>query len=248
MSATRSSKATLAVLALLAACAGPRPSTPADAAVESPATWRTAPDHPGPELSATWWDAFDDPGLTRVVAIALAGNDDIKIAAAQVEELMGQAAFAHAQRLPQVNGGFIYERDRSINPAFGIPQDQTISEPLVTFAFDTDLFGRLRAADAQARANLLGSRAGQADVRLLVAATAARDWFTLRSLDARLTTLQQTLEARGQTLKLIRRRVSVGYAAQLDLAQAEAEYHSTEEQIPPTELAIRRTEDALSIL
>ena len=247
MSAPRS-KAVLAALALLGACAGPRPGVPPDAKVEPPAAWRTAPEHAGPELSATWWDAFGDPGLTRIVAAALADNDDVRIAAARVEELLGQADFAHAQRLPEVNGEVVYQRDRSINPAFGIPQIENVTEPVVTFSFDTDLFGRLRAADAAARANLLGTRAAQADVRLLVAATAARDWFTLRSLDVRLATLRQTLDARAQTLKLVRRRVSVGYAAQLDLQQAEAEYEATRQQIPATELAIRRTEDALSIL
>jgi outer membrane protein, multidrug efflux system len=247
MSARRN-KIALATLVVLVGCAGPRPKAPPDAKVEPPATWRTTPDHLGPELSATWWDAFDDPGLTRIVATALADNDDVKIAAARVEELMGQAAFARAQRMPEVDGAVVYQRDRSINPAFGIAQVGNATEPVVSFSFDADLFGRLRAADAAARANLLGTRAAQADVRLLVAATAARDWFTLRSLDSRLETLRQTLDAREQTLKLVRRRVSVGYAAQLDLAQAEAEYRATEQQIPATELAIRRTEDALSIL
>ncbi len=240
--------AALATLALLAGCAGPRSSLPPDAKIAPPAAWRTTSDHPGAELSATWWDAFSDPGLTRIVAAALADNDDVKIAAARVEELMGQAAFARAQRLPEIDGAVVYERDRSINPAYGIPQTGNATEPVVSFSFDADLFGRLRAADAATRANLLGTRAAQADVRLLVAATAARGWFTLRSLDARLETLQQTLAAREQTLKLVRRRVSVGYAAQLDLAQAEAEYRATEQQIPATELAIRRTEDALSVL
>ena len=247
MSAKQVSTA-LAVLALLAACAGPRPAAPLDAKIDPPATWRTTPDHLGSEFSTTWWEAFGDPGLTRIVAAALADNDDVRIAAARVEELMGQADFARAQRMPEVNGAVIYQRDRSINPAYGVPQVQNVTEPVVTFSFDTDLFGRLRAADAAARANLLGTRAAQADVRLLVAATAARDWFTLRSLDARLATLRQTLDAREQTLKLVRRRVSIGYAAQLDLQQAEAEYQATRQQIPATELAIRRTEDALSIL
>ena len=247
MSAPRN-RAALAALALLAACAGPRPAAPPEAKVTPPADWRTTPEHPGPELSATWWDSFGDPGLTRIVTAALADNDDVRIAAARVEELMGQARFARAQRLPEVDGEVVYQRDRSINPAFGRPQTENVTEPVVTFSFDADLFGRLRAADAAARANLLGSRAAQADVRLLVAATAARDWFTLRSLDARLATLRQTLDAREQTLRLVRRRVSVGYAAQLDLAQAEAEYRATEQQIPATELAIRRTEDGLSVL
>jgi NodT family efflux transporter outer membrane factor (OMF) lipoprotein len=241
-------KAALAALALLAGCAGPRPAVPPDTQVVPPAAWRTASARPGTEPSATWWDAFGDPGLTRIVAAALADNDDVRIATARVEELMGQAAFARAQRLPELDGTVVYQRDRSINPARGLPQVENVTEPVLAFSFDADLFGRLRAADAAARANLLGTRAAQADVRLLVAATAARDWFTLRSLDERLATLRQTLDARAQTLKLVRRRVSVGYAAQLDLAQAEAEYRATEQQIPATELAIRRTEDALSVL
>ena len=247
MSASRS-KAALAALALLAGCAGPRPAVPPDTKVVPPAAWRTSPDHPGAEPSATWWDAFGDPGLTRIVTAALANNDDVRIAAARVEELMGQAEFARAQRLPELDGTVVYQRDRSINPARGLPQVENVTEPVLAFSFDADLFGRLRAAAAAPRANLLGTRAAQADIRLLVAATAARDWFTLRSLDARLETLRQTLDARAQTLRLVRRRVSVGYASQLDLAQAEAEYRAAEQQIPATELAIRRTEDALSIL
>jgi NodT family efflux transporter outer membrane factor (OMF) lipoprotein len=238
----------LAALVLLAACAGPRPPAPTESNVNPPAAWRDAEGRVGPELSATWWDAFGDPGLTRVVAAALADNDDVKIAAARVQELMGEAALAHAQRLPEVDGQVTYQRDRSINPAFGMPQVENVSEPVVAFSFDTDLFGRLRLGDAAARADLLASRAAQADVRLLVAASAARTWFTLRSLDDRLATLRQTLDARQHTMDLARRRVSMGYAAQLDLAQAEAEYHATEQQIPATVLAIRRTEDALSIL
>jgi NodT family efflux transporter outer membrane factor (OMF) lipoprotein len=200
------------------------------------------------DVSATWWEGFGDPGLTRIVATALANNDDIRIASARVEELIGQADLARAQQLPRVDGGVVLKRDRSINPAYGIPEVQTVSEPAITMSFDADLFGRLRAASAAARADLLATRAAQAQVQLLVAATAAREWFTLRSLDARLGTLKATLQAREQTLVLVRRRVAVGYAAQLDLAQAESEYRATEQQIPVTELAIRRTENALCLL
>jgi len=241
-------KASIAALSLLAACAGPRPVVPPDAKIVPPAAWRTDAPTSAPAVSADWWEAFGDPGLTRVVAAALANNDDIKIAAARVQEMMGQADFAHAQRMPEVDGAVGYQRDRHINPAYGIPQVENVTEPVVTFSFDADLFGRLRAAEGAARANLLATKAAQADVRLLVAASAARAWFTLRSLDARMATLRQTLDVREQTLRLVRRRVGVGYAAQLDLAQAEAEYQATEQQIPPTELAIRRTEDGLCIL
>lgn len=237
-----------ALLALLAGCAGPRPPVPPDAAVTPPLSWRTPVSQAAADVSATWWEGFGDPGLTRIVAAALANNDDIRIAAARVEEFVGQAELARAQQLPRVDGAMVYERQRSINPAFGVPVVQSIAEPAITASFDADLFGRLRAGSAAARANLLATRAAQADVQLLVVSTAAREWFTLRSLDARLATLKATLEARAQTLALVRRRVGVGYAAQLDLAQAESEYRATEQQIPGTELAIRRTENALCLL
>lgn len=239
---------TIVALTVLAGCAGPRPPVPPEARVTPPAEWRTSASQPDGELSATWWEGFDDPGLTRIVAEALANNDDINIAAQRVEELMAQADFAHAQQFPQVDGRIVLERDRSINPAFGIPQVQTATEPLLSFSFDTDLFGRLRSATAAARADLLGTQAAEASVKLLVASTAARDWFTLRSLDQRLAILKQTLIAREQTVELVRRRVAVGYAAQLDLAQADAEYQGTAQQIPATQLAIRRAEDALCVL
>jgi multidrug efflux system outer membrane protein len=237
-----------AALALLAGCAGPRPPVPSESKVEPPPAWLTPVSRATPAVNAAWWDDFEDAGLSRVVSAALAGNDDIRIAAARVQEVMGQADYVHAQRFPEVDGSVVYQRDRSINQAYGTPQVENVSEPGLTFSFDADLFGRLRDADDAERANLLATRAAQADIRLLVVATTARQWFTLRSLDARLTTLQQTLVARDQSLKLVRRRVEAGYAAQLDLAQAESEYRATEQQIPPTELAIRRTEDSLSIL
>jgi len=247
-SAVRSAPSALAVLALLAGCAGPRPAPPPDAAVTPPTAWRTPVGQAAAEVSATWWDDFGDPGLTRIVAAALANNDDIQIAAARVEEFLAQSELAHAQRFPRVDGAFVAERERSINPGFGFPETQTITEPAITMSFDTDLFGRLRAASAAARSSLLATRAAQADVQLLVAATAARQWFSLRALDARLATLKATLEARSQTLALVRRRVTVGYAAQLDLAQAESEYRATEQQIPATEQSIYRTENALCLL
>ena len=245
---SRSPLALLATVAVLAGCAGPRPPTPSDAAVTPPQAWRTPVSQAAADVSATWWEGFGDAGLTRIVAEALANNDDVKIAAARVEEFLGQAELARAQQLPRVDGAFVYERQRSVNPAFGVPEIQNIKEPAITASFDADLFGRLRAGSAAARANLLATRAAQADVQLLVVATAAREWFTLRSLDDRLATLKATLEARAQTLALVRRRVGVGYAAQLDLAQADAEYRATEQQIPGTELAIRRTENALCLL
>jgi NodT family efflux transporter outer membrane factor (OMF) lipoprotein len=73
-------------------------------------------------------------------------------------------------------------------------------------------------------------------------------YITLRSLDSRLIILRDTLAARSEELRVIRRRTDAGYGTQLELAQAEAAFHATEQLIPATALAITQEEDGLSLL
>jgi len=230
-----------------AGCAGPRAGIPPEASVQPPAEWRISTGMDG-ALSMSWWQAFGDPGLTAVVESALANNDDIRIAAARIEELAAAASLARSQRMPELTGNAAYQRDRTINPADGSLDVENATDIGVRFSYDADLFGRLRAAGAAARADLLATRAAHAGVRLRIAALAATEWFSLRSQDERIAILRQTVEVRERTLELVQRRVRTGYATQLDLAQAEAEYRSAQELIPEAELSLARTEDALSLL
>jgi outer membrane protein, multidrug efflux system len=235
-------------LALLAACAGPRPESPPEAAVTPPAVWRTAPEAPPAEVSATWWEAFDDPVLTGIVDTALVNNVDIALAVERVAEARGRFHLAQARTLPDVVGTAGGGRDRDINPGFGVPEYQNTYGGEISISYDLDLFGRLAAASDAARATLLSTEAAHDNVRLAVAATAASGYITLRALDARVAVLRATLATRAGSLKIIRRRAEAGYSSQLDLAQAEADYQAAAELIPVSELAIAHQEDGLSVL
>jgi NodT family efflux transporter outer membrane factor (OMF) lipoprotein len=155
---------------------------------------------------------------------------------------------AQAQRLPDVVGGATGGRERTVNPGFGVPEELSFGGALVDATWDLDLFGRLRNASRAARAGLLASQDVRDALRLAVASSAAEGYIDLRALDARLEVLRQTLQARAEGLRVIRRRADTGYTPQLDLRQAEAEYHDTQQLIPATELAIRRQQDGLSLL
>jgi len=235
-------------LLLLAACAGPRPEAPQQAAISAPQSWRTDPGAAPGEASAIWWQAFGDPVLADVIETALANNIDIALAASRVAEARGQFHLAQAQRRPNITGAAGGGRDREVNPAFGVPQEQTAGQAEVSIAYDLDLFGRLAGASDAARAAMLSSEAARDNVRLAVASSAASGYIALRALDARITVLRDTLAARADSLKIARRRAQVGYASQLDLAQAEADYYAAEQLIPTAQLAISRQEDGLSVL
>jgi multidrug efflux system outer membrane protein len=234
------------VATLLAACAGPRPDAPPEAAVVTPAAWRDGTTvHDG--ITAEWWQSFGDPVLSHVVERALANNIDIAIAAARVEEARAQFSAARGQSLPGVEAVVAARRERFLN-AFGQAASQTAELAQIQASYDLDLFGRLRNATEAARASLLATQAAQDNVTLAVASSAAAGYIGLRALDARLTVVRDTVAARSDSLRIAQRRSQQGYATRLELEQAVAEYHATAQLVPALELAITRQEDGLSVL
>jgi outer membrane protein, multidrug efflux system len=234
------------LVAMLAACAGPRPAAPPDATVVAPSTWRDG-NNAGAEITVAWWQGFGDPVLTHVVEAALANNVDIAIAAARVEEARAQFAGARGQSLPSVELLAGAKRERFLN-AFGQASNQTAERAEIDISYDLDLFGRLRNSTEAARASLVATQAARDNVTLAVASSAAAGYIGLRALDARLAVVRETLVARQGSLKVAQRRAQSGYATQLELEQAEAEFHSTEQLVPTLQLAITRQEDGLSVL
>lgn len=234
------------IAATLSGCgAGPRPELPSAAAVEAPSQWRDS--LPGMPIEERWWQAFGDPVLDALVERAIARNTNIALAAQRVVEARGQAVFAEAQRAPSIVAVAPALRERDVSP-LGIVQTQSAAQPQIIASYDLDLFGRLRSASDAARAQLLATQAGQENVRLAVISGTVQTYIGLRTLDRQLDVLRETLVARAEELRLARRQAEAGYTSALQLAQAEAEYRATEQLIPPTELAIRRQENALSIL
>lgn len=234
------------IAATLSGCgAGPRPELPSAAAVEAPAQWRDS--LPGMPIEERWWQAFGDPVLDALVTRAIAQNTNIALAAQRVAEARAQAALAEAQRAPTISAVVPGLRERDVSP-LGIVQTQSAAQPQIIASYDLDLFGRLRSASEAARAQLLATQAGQENVRLAVISGTVQTYIGLRALDRQLEILRVTLVARAEQLRLARRQAEAGYTSALQLTQAEAEYRATEQLIPPTELAIRRQENALSIL
>ena len=236
----------VALAAMLAACAGPRPDAPSAAMVVPPPGWRDGNSSVG-EQAAAWWRSFGDPVLGSVVEQALANNVDIAIAAARVEEARAQFDGARGQLLPSVELGVAGKRERYLN-AFGRAASQTAEQGQIGVSYDLDLFGRLRNTTDAARASLLATQAARDNVMLAVASSAAAGYIGLRALDARLAVVRDTVSAREESLRVAQRRARSGYATRLELEQSEAELRGTEQLIPVLELAIARQEDGLSVL
>src|SRR5256885_8167773 len=97
---------------LLAACSAVGPDY-ARPALDVPAGWRMGPAEASEISNAAWWDAFQDPALSRLVADAIAGSLDLRAAVARVDQARAQYGLARSALFPQLNADASGERLRA---------------------------------------------------------------------------------------------------------------------------------------
>ncbi|MBE0615285.1 MAG: efflux transporter outer membrane subunit [Burkholderiales bacterium] len=216
------------VVLLLGACAavGPDYRRPA---IELPGAYPdTAVETGGTEgVHAQWWTLYGDSRLDELVAGALEHNADLRVAVARIEEADANLREAGAAFLPEVGLSAAPNRSR-ISSRTATPIPSTV--PLVRndvrlslgTSFEIDFWGKLRRAIEATRALALSSRYAKEVVSLSVAGLTTQAYFSLRSLDAQISLMRVTLDARRQSLELVHSRVRGGIASDMESSQAEA--------------------------
>ncbi|HUQ74680.1 MAG TPA: efflux transporter outer membrane subunit [Burkholderiales bacterium] len=235
-------------LLLVAACGTPvRYERPA---VELPAAWKES----GPRYATDgrWWRVYDDGALDKLIDEARSGNADLAIAAARVDEARALLAEQESFFFPRVDAQASAARQRisqrNATSFPGIPNQFSQYRAGLNVSYEIDLFGRLRSGAAAARAELGASEASREAVRLALAAQVAKSYYGLRSFDQQVALTRQTLELRGEALRLQRKRFDAGVISDFELRQLEAEAAVVRAQLPPLENAREREEAALAVL
>jgi multidrug efflux system outer membrane protein len=216
----------LVLLALLAGCTtlGPDYERPA-AGLPSAYPVPVPAGESAKTLPAQWWTLYRDTTLEQLVDATRANNADVKLAAARVLEAEAVLREAGTFFYPEVVGGITGARSRvssqTVPPPVGGAVYRTQHGVTASTSFELDFWGRYARADEAARANLLGSRLSQDVVALTLAGTTAQAYFALRSLDAQLVVLDNTIRVRSDSLELARARANAGLASELDVHQAQ---------------------------
>jgi outer membrane protein, multidrug efflux system len=244
-----SSLSLLALLTLGGCLLGPNYERPA---IDTPPSFRFAESDAKDLVDTAWWEQFQDPALNELIATALADNKDVKIAAARVEQFLGQFVTTRSQLFPQVGAGFNAARERvpigtanlptNIGPVFN--QFQAV----LSASWEIDFFGKLRRQTEAARANLLATEEGRRATILTLVASVTSTYVNLLSLDRQLKIANMTAASRGESVDVFQKRFAGGQVSQMELAQSQSEYQTSLATIPQLELQIAQQEDALSIL
>ncbi len=172
-----------------------------------------------------WWTLYQDARLDALVAAAFRNNADLKVATARILESEAVLREADSNLLPPLNIGALGSDSRvsragAVAIPSGVPVVRRDYQLTTSTAFELDFWGRLRRGTEVARAQALGSRYARDTVSLTLAASVAQTLFAVRSADAQIALLKQSIATREESLMLTRRREKAGVAAEIDVNQA----------------------------
>jgi multidrug efflux system outer membrane protein len=204
------------------------------------------------QTAVTWWRGFNDPELNRLVELAVAANDDLRIATARVIEARALRTEAVLNALPIVQSGASYTNmlaSKDSEP--GNTRNQR-HLALFTAGFDAtwevDVFGGARRAIEAAAAGVAGTEEARRDVLVTLIAEVARNYFELRGAQGELQVARKNAENERQTLEFTEARRRAGRGTELDTARARAQWEAAEALLPPIEAAIKHALHRASVL
>ena len=194
----------------------------------------------------TWWELFGDSVLTDLIKTAVQENNDVKIAAARVDEFMGLYGVNHSDYYPKFDVG-ASGRVGELNADGQKFRADRFTLDLSAF-WEVDIWGKIRRANEAALADLLGAEEVRRGVILTITSQIAIAYFDLLSLDSQLEIAKRTVDSRAKSLDLFQQRLERGDISQLEISQLESEYWFAKSQIPFLEKSIVQLENAISVL
>ncbi len=236
-------------LTVLAACAEVPPRPPADTAFPLPERWSAQRDVPPTEQMDRWLATFKDPALSALVDEALSRNYDLAATAARVEAARAQALIEGAPRQPQLDFAPGVQRSRDV---FDDESDsrsafyQTRFSLPFNLSWEIDLWGRIRATQQAAEAELGATLADLQNARLSLAARTAQAYFELAEAVLQVEVAATSVRDRGTIAELVQGRFQRGLTRGLDVRLTLTDVENAKAELARTqnrrEIAARRLE------
>jgi NodT family efflux transporter outer membrane factor (OMF) lipoprotein len=194
------------------------------------------------QIADDWLASFGDPQLEALVAEAIAGNPDLRISAARVEQAAGYAKKAGAALLPAVD--LLGRGSTKLGQDLGTG----LSGGILSAVWELDLWGRIRYGRRAAQGSYASAVADNEYARQSIAAMTARTWFTATEtlLEGRLG--DETVQFSEQLATLARQRQEVGVGDERDVVLAEANLNSYRDAVQQIRLAHDQSLRALEVL
>lgn len=180
---------------------------------------------------------FNDPFLVHLICQALAGNQELKILAQDIQIANNEILLRRGAYLPFVSlrGGMGLNRSSRFTPEGTAEREleflpgKHFPDPLPDFliaaniSWQVDIWRKLRNARDAATLRYLATSEGRNYVVTRLVAEIAGNYFGLLALDKRLENLDQTIALQEQSLQIAKAKMEAGRGTELAVQRFQAE-------------------------
>ncbi|MDM0053957.1 efflux transporter outer membrane subunit [Variovorax sp. J22R115] len=206
------------------------------------------PRRPRNGLMQEWWRNFNDPVLDLLVAEAQRVNPSVRIAGMRIMEARAQLGIADSTRYPQVQQATGEVLGVGEQRSSGRDTSAVTASAGLNVSWEIDFWGKFRRSIESADAAYLASIAQYDDIQVLMAAQVAGFYTSIRTVELRLRIARENAGLQKRSLQITELHFRSGNESELDVQQARAQYLGTLATVPQLEIALRQTQNALSIL
>ncbi len=244
------------IATLLSACAPDLGPPPKLSRLQGYATAKSfdAPDAQWP--SDDWWTAYGDPQLDSLMAEALKGAPDLRIAEARVRQAEAEAEQAGAKRFPSLSAsGSLTETQ--IGQSLGLPGDvsgflpngyHVMSQVGAKLNYQLDFFGKVHASLAAATSEAEAARADRAAARLSLTTAVATAYANFVRLTEDRDAAADAVRVRQDTLRLVADRRRNGLETRGEYSQESATVSAAKAEVEGLDLQILQARHQIAAL
>jgi multidrug efflux system outer membrane protein len=258
---TRITLASMAACAALGGCSlmptYERPALPVPDAYPEAASVAASAPAAGAAVGVTeaadigWREFFADDRLRQVVALALANNRDLRVAALNIEKARAQYRIQDAGLYPTVSATGSQSATRTADNVLvpGNPQiNRQYSAGVGISAYEVDLFGRVRSLSAQSLEQFLSTEQVRRSTHISLVAEVANAYLTLGADEERLALAKNTLTSQSESYRLSQRSFEIGSTSALALRQAQTSVDTARVDVARFTAQVAQDRNALVLL
>jgi len=229
-----------------------RPAAPIPASwQQDPAARQEEGAMPQGTADLAWQDFYGDEKIRNVIAMGLAHNRDLRVAALNVERAQAQYRIQWSALVPKVdaNGvGTFQNQPADFANSGRSRESHQYTVGLGVTSYELDLFGRVRSLKDQALSQYLATEQAQRSARISLIAQIASSYLTLAADRELLYLARETLKTQQESYQLMQQRFTVGASSELDLRQSQTQIEATRVDVARLTTLVAQDENSLNLL
>jgi NodT family efflux transporter outer membrane factor (OMF) lipoprotein len=217
--------------------------------------WRAKDDPRIAQQAATdssWWKAFGDPTLDRLVEAAYAENLSLQVAGLRIVEARARLALVSGKQFPQLQIAYGSASAQGITQyqASGLNLERNFLDFQLGFdaVWELDFWGKYRRGVQAEAASLLATVADYYSAVVALTAEVARTYATIRTYEVLVEQARTNVRLQEDGLHIAESRFRNGATSELDVTQATTLLESTRASIPELEVGAQQASNALCTL